>query len=366
VTSPSARLDDRHFLESRDASGMWRLVHDFPRQFETHPVLEPGGVADSGAAPPASARTWIGAMGGSAFAGEMLAPSFAGSLEITLVRSYTLPPAAAPGDRFVALSYSGNTAETLATFAEAGRRGLRRAAVTSGGALAELARQDGVPLLRIPGGLPPRAAAGLAYTAAYACLRPALAGGAGGLAGEAPGEPARIARRLSPCPELWGPAAPAAANLAKSTAAALHGRLPFVYAASGPAEAALVRWRGQLNENAKILCHTAVLPELHHNEVVGWNGDDPWVGTATVLLLREGSEDRETSRRLDVTREWLERRGVPVVELAALGETIPERVWWLCHLSDYVSLHLAALREVDPTPVAAIDELKKRLSEESA
>lgn len=362
MTAPSSRLDDRHFLESRDASGMWRLVHDFPRQFETHPVLEPGAPAESGAAPPLS-RLWIGAMGGSAFAGEMLVPSFAGTLEITLVRSYTLPPAAAPGDSFVALSYSGNTAETLATFSHAERRNLRRVAVTSGGALAELARQDGVPLLRLPGGLPPRAAAGLAYTAAYACLRPALARVPA--FEEAPGEPARIARSLASCPDLWGPAVPAATNLAKSTAAALHGRLPVVYAASGPAEAALVRWRGQLNENAKVLCHTALLPELHHNEIVGWSGDDPWVGTATVLILREGSEDHETSRRLDVTREWLGRRGVPVVELAAQGETIPERVWWLCHLSDYVSLYLAALREVDPTPVVAIDELKKRLSEES-
>jgi glucose/mannose-6-phosphate isomerase len=120
-----------------------------------------------------------------------------------------------------------------------------------------------------------------------------------------------------------------------------------------------------LNENAKVLCHTAVLPELHHNEIVGWSGDDAWIGAAAVVLLREGSEDQETSRRFDVTRDWLENRRIPVLEIAAEGGSTPERLWWLCHLSDYVSLYLAALREVDPTPVAAIDELKGILSKES-
>jgi glucose/mannose-6-phosphate isomerase len=361
ATGSAGRLDDRHFLGAKDASGMFRLVEEFPRQFETHPAFEPG---PDRPAPASSARLWIGAMGGSAFAAEMLAPVAAGVFEITLIRSYTLPRPAAPGDRFLALSYSGNTAETLASFAEAGRRGLHRSAITSGGSLATLARREDAPLLRLPGGYPPRAAAGFAYTAGFALLRPALAEAFG--ADEPPGEPARLARALAGCPAVWGPAVATEANRAKSIAAWLEGRFPIVYAAAGPAEAALLRWRGQLNENAKILCHTAVLPELNHNEIVGWSGDDPWIRIASVVLLREGSEDRETSRRFDVTREWLASRGVPVLEVVAQGDTVPERLWWLCHLSDYVSLYLAALREVDPTPVAAIDELKRRLSEESS
>jgi glucose/mannose-6-phosphate isomerase len=146
----------------------------------------------------------------------------------------------------------------------------------------------------------------------------------------------------------------------------LHGRLPVVYSGPGAPEAALLRWRTQLNENAKVLCHTAVVPEMNHNEVVGWSGTDPWVGQAVVLLLREGSEDRRTARRLAVTRDWLGRRGVPILEAEGEGATGGERLWWLCHLADYASVYLALLRGVDPTPVAAIAELKKRLAEDDS
>lgn len=352
-TGASGRLDDPAALAAGDPGGMLRLVESFPDQLrERPPEAEPTPLPEAPGRP-----LWVAAMGGSAFAGEMLAVALQpAGVPAAVIRGYTLPPTAAPGEWLVAISYSGDTEETLAVFEAAEARGLPRVAVTSGGRLAALARAAGVPLFTVRPGLPPRAAAGVLYAAASEAGRR--------LSGTAIPEPERLADHLSGCRARWGRDVPLAENGAKQLARDLHQRLPVIYAAAGAPEAALLRWRSQINENAKALCHTAAVPEMNHNEVVGWSGTDPWTGQALVLLLREGSEDRRTARRLAVTGEWLRRRGLPVREVEADGGTPAERLWWLCHLADYTSVYLALLRGVDPTPVAAIVELKKRLAED--
>jgi glucose/mannose-6-phosphate isomerase len=177
--------------------------------------------------------------------------------------------------------------------------------------------------------------------------------------------PERLSVHLEACRPLWGPVVETEANEAKRIALALHGRLPVIYAGVGAPEAALLRWRCNINENAKALCHTAVVPEMDHNEIVGWSGPESWAERATVVVLREGDEDRGTSRRLSATADWLRRHGAPVVEVVSRGATPLERLWWLCHLGDYVSVYLAALYAVDPTPITAISELKASLSEDN-
>ena len=302
-------------------------------------------------------------MGGSAFAGDVLAAGlFAAGVSTAVVRGYRLPAAARPGDWLLAISYSGNTEEALSVFDEAGRRGLTRLAITSGGRLEGAARGAGVPCLKLPAGLPPRAAAGYAYAAAFDVGLQLLPGGRD--ADHPLADPARLAEHLTRAAAGWAPGIPAADNPAKRIARALHERLPVVYSGVGPPEAAALRWRTQINENAKTLCHTAAVPELDHNEVVGWSGPDGWGARTCVVFLNEGDEDPATARRLEATREWLDHRGVPTQVVRAEGDTPLERLWWLCHLGDYVSVYLAALREVDPTPVTAIDELKKKLAED--
>lgn len=355
------RLDDLSALTRHDPAGMLGLVERFPGQFLTRPTAAELHALETLA--PAR-HLWVAAMGGSAFAGEMLAAGlYASGVETSLVRGYRLPAAAQPEDWLLAISYSGNTEEVLSVFEEAESRGLSRVAIASGGALEAAARAAGVPFLKLTGGLPPRAAAGYGYAAAWEVGARVVALGTG--SPEPLTDPGILAHHLSGAPALWGPGTPAERNEAKRIAAALFGRAPVVYSGVGPPEAAALRWRTQINENAKALCHTAAVPELDHNEVVGWSGPDSWRTTATVVFLREGSEDPGTARRLDATRAWLETRGVATLEVTGQGKSPLERLWWLCHLGDYVSVYLAALRELDPTPVTAIDELKKRLEDRS-
>ncbi|TPW05760.1 MAG: glucose/mannose-6-phosphate isomerase, partial [bacterium] len=148
------QLDDPSFVGRLDSSGMLRRVAEFPAQFSVRPGADEIHQLEQLA--PAR-HLWIAAMGGSAFAGEMLAAGlYASGVETSLVRGYRLPAAARPEDWLLAISYSGNTEEALSVFDEAEDRGLTRVAIASGGALADRARAAGVPLLSLIGGSPPR------------------------------------------------------------------------------------------------------------------------------------------------------------------------------------------------------------------
>jgi glucose/mannose-6-phosphate isomerase len=301
-------------------------------------------------------------MGGSAFAAEMIAQAISDrGVPAFVVRGYTLPRPAARGDWLIAVSYSGDTEEVLSVFRQAGERGLVLMAVSSGGLLKTAAREVEATYLGIEPGFPPRAGAGLAFRAL--CDLACRTGGSGDL-DPAVEDPARVAAHLESAAALWKPAVPLERNAAKTIATRLHGRLPFIYAGEGPPRAVLWRWATQINENAKAICHTALFPEQNHNEIVGWDGPDAWEKRACVVFLKGAGEDGPTARRLDVTRARLGSKSVPTLEVEAAGASTLLRLWWLSHLADYVSLYLAALREVDPTPVRAIADLKLRLLED--
>jgi glucose/mannose-6-phosphate isomerase len=146
----------------------------------------------------------------------------------------------------------------------------------------------------------------------------------------------------------------------------LLNRLPVVYSTSRLLDVAADRWRCQLNENAKVLCHTSVLPEHNHNEIVGMGSPVPVARSTAIVTLR----DRETHRRtrlryrllLDIVRGTYGR----AVEIASDGRSRLERLFSLIMLGDLVSVELARLRRVDPMGVERIDELKRRLAARSA
>lgn len=352
-------LDDPARLREHDPKDMLGLVRAFPHQFRVRPGAD--AIRPLEALPP-SGRLWVAAMGGSAFAADMLASGLATSgVQVTVVRGYELPAAARPEEWLLAISYSGDTEETLSVYEAAGGRGLCRVALTSGGTLARLAARDGTPVLEVPGGYPPRAAAGFLYAAA-AEVGHALAGQTTGSEEELE-DPGLLAGTLAAAAAGWAPEVPEADNLAKRVARTLHGRLPVLYSGVGRPETAALRWRTQINENAKALCHTAALPEMNHNEIVGWESGAPGLAQAACLFLLTGDEHPRTRARLDITRAWLERLGGLTMEIQAVGRHPLEKLWWLAHLGDYVSVYLAALEGVDPTPVAAITALKQRLAE---
>ena len=339
-------------LDPRDMTGR---VLGFPRQLRDAWALATDGPDLLGASRPR--RIWVVGMGGSAIGGDFLR-SFAeaqGRVAVDVVRGYELPGAAADDAFGLFVSYSGNTEETLTAWDEAERRGLPRAAITSGGALLERARAAGVPVLVIPGGSPPRSALGWTSVPLFRALSRA------GLLDVSEKE---LGAAASACEEVvatWGPEGPEEPRLTAWAAEAARG-LPVIYAAERPHRATATRWVGQLHENAKTLSHAALLPEQNHNEIVAWERPGAGVAAAVVALLDDPAVHPRVRRRLDLLAQRVAEAGRPVTRFAARGAGLLGRLYSLALLGDLASLHVAAAAGVDPTPVEGIDRLKRDLA----
>jgi glucose/mannose-6-phosphate isomerase len=321
-------------------------------------ALERGAAKRWGARGAAPDLLAVGGLGGSAIAADLTANLFADRLPHPLitVREYHWPAFVTRHSMALLCSYSGNTEETLALYRAAGERGVPRAAISSGGQLAKWCARDDVPCTMVPGGSPPRAALFGSWVALTGLLH--------GLDWIEDPEPAwrEAAQTLARGAAAMGENVPEAANPAKRLARALAGRLVFVYAASERLGAVATRVRNQINENAKLLGHSALVPELNHNEIVGWEIPGQVHRMASVLLLRDREDGPELAKRLTLTAEYAAAHGAEVHEWPSSGEGRLARLASLVQLGDYLSFYLALLNGADPTPIASIDEFKRRLA----
>jgi glucose/mannose-6-phosphate isomerase len=298
----------------------------------------------------------VAGMGGSAIGGG-LARAILGdhaSRPMAVARAYGLPPWVTPDTTVLCASYSGNTEETLACYDAAGFVGARRVVVTSGGKIAEQARADGVPVIPIPGGFQPRAA--VAYLT-VAALEVAALCGVGTRMNSEVDVAASHAEALA---AEWGPDG-AEDNLAKTIARAIVGSIPQI-AGAGLTAPIAYRWKTQLNENAKLPAFSAELPELDHNEIVGWEGVDG-LGPFSAIFLDDADHHPRVRHRIELTDWLVEPSAHASLRVESQGRNPVERVFSLVLLGDLVSLYVAVLRGVDPTPVAVLERLKEQLAE---
>ena len=310
------------------------------------------------APPRPPARLAVGGMGGSAIAADLTRGLYEDRLPrpLEVVRGYRWPGWVG-GDALTLLSsYSGETEETLALYRDAGGRGAMRLALSTGGTLGACCARDGVFVHPLPPGSPPRAALFSSWVALTGLLH-AL----GWVEDPAPGWREAAARLAEREAEL-GPAVPETRNPAKRLARGLAGRLVYLYAGSGPLEAVALRWRQQLHENAKLLAHSAVVPELDHNEIVGWERPGALHRGIAVVVLHDPEDAPEIRTRLTLTGEYARRQGAAVHEWEAPPGPRLARLASLVQFGDYLSLYLALLAGADPTPIASIDAFKRRLA----
>ena len=354
VPAPSGAAADlsRASIEAVDRSGMLRDVLDQGRQLldalwrveaaGIQPREAPGGLLVCG-------------MGGSGIGGDLAAAALGSraAKPIRTVRDYAPGPGLGPETLVLCASYSGETEETLACYRAAGAAGATRVALTAGGKLAEEARRDGVPVIGIPGGFQPRAAIAYMVVAALECA--ALCGAAPFLADEI----RSAAALLETLAGEWGPEA-GEDSAAKALAGDLRGTVPVVFGAGGAVPVA-TRWKTQLNENAETPAFAAALPEADHNEICAWPRA-PAVAPLYGVLLRGPDLEERISRRLELTAKALAPGATGVTVLDGRGETPLEQVLSLVLLGDLVSLYLAVLGGIDPTPVEAIERFKRELA----
>jgi glucose/mannose-6-phosphate isomerase len=339
---------------SKGFETMWAHVGALPAQ-----LAESWAVGAPGVAANATRSVVVCGMGGSAAAAELVAGVLdPARMQLRVQRDYEIDHALAAGTLLVFSSYSGNTEETLSAWAAAEEiaPGLPRVVICGGGRLGELADAAAVPRVPLPGGLPPRASLGHGIGALCAVLERA---GNPGLAEQVP---AAIAA-LEAGNRRWGLGGmPADDEALTMLARELNARWPMLYSGCRLTHAVARRWRAQLNENAKLLVSSAELPELDHNEVVGWGQPTVARGEVRVLALRDESESPRVGLRFEATREalgldgstWFERRTLSGPPLARMSGLVQE--------GDVLSCLLAREAGIDPMPVEVIDRLKERLA----
>ena len=297
----------------------------------------------------------VAGMGGSGIGGA-LARAILGvraTRPIVLARDYGLPASTTPDTTVLVASYSGNTEEALAAYDAAEALGARRVVVTTGGKLAELARGDGVPVIPIAGGMQPRVA--VAYMTVAALEVAAASGAAPSLHAEIDVAAAHAERLV----EEWGPDGPED-SIAKAVARELHGTIPVI-AGSGITAPIAYRWKTQLNEMAKTPAFAHELPELDHNELVGWDGARE-VGPFSAVFLDDPDLHPRVRARIELTKRLIEPSAEATIVAHPPDGERAERVIALLLLGDLVSVYVAVLRGVDPTPVAVLEQLKGELA----
>ena len=254
---------------------------------------------------------------------------------------------------FVAVSYSGNTEETLAAAKAGLDAGLPLVAITTGGELGSMAAGAGSPIIEIPAGLQPRVA--LAYQAG--AVTRTLAAVSGAL--DAVGELRSTADLVDGL--LAGGAGPSA-TLGRDLADAMYGRITVIYGGRGIGFVAASRWKAQINENAKMLAFASEVPELDHNELEGWSTLDTMSRrTVALVTLRDPGGHGRIDKRMLLTSDVIKEKVAHVGEVIAQGESALDRFFSLAVVGDVTSVTLADLAAVDPTPVALLEGFKKRL-----
>jgi len=292
---------------------------------------------------------FISGLGGSGIGGGFVQDFVrtACKLPVVVSKGYHAPAWVNKHTLAICSSYSGNTEETLSTFEQLLGTGAKIVCIASGGKLIELAKKHGLDYVQLPGGWSsPRACLGYSVVAQLGVLRAAKL------------IPGKILGSVKAAQKLLVKDDADIQKKAKKIAGFLAEKTPVIYAPDH-IESVAVRWRQQINENAKMLCWHHVVPEMNHNELVGWRNNRPEIA---VVWLRNRDDFQRTSLRMDINKEIVEHFTATSIEVWSKGKSLVEKAFYLVHLGDWVSYYLAEIRDVDPVEIKVIDYLKGELA----
>ncbi|TET28137.1 bifunctional phosphoglucose/phosphomannose isomerase [Candidatus Aerophobetes bacterium] len=351
-------LDDLEKIEAIDKERMRDFLLEFPlhckrarRLAEEYPI--PKELSKK------KEKIIICGLGGSAIGGEILKTLLYHEEDVAVFinRNYSLPELAGRNTLIFAVSYSGNTEETLAAYKEARKRGCPIFCISSGGELRRRSEEDGVPCLVIPSGMPPRCALGYLFIPMLRVLERAN--------WLRPHDYEKLFQVLTDLRDRLSPSVPTRENLAKEAAIDLYGKIPLIWGVEGRTDAVAHRLKTQFNENSKILAFWDVFPELNHNEIVGWGGEGKIdLKNFYPIFIREEGEEEKIRKRIEVTQSLLEKVGIKGKEIWTEGRDLLPKILSSIYTGDWISFYLALIQGIDPTPVEPIDLLKRKLSQD--
>lgn len=326
---------------------MNELIERFMDQLEEG--LQIGRNASIRPASPDITHIYVAGLGGSGIGADFVASYVQNECKLPFLvrKGYSVPAFVGPKTLAIASSYSGNTEETLISYAQIKAQGARLLCVASGGKIIEAAKADGNDFIQVPGNWPsPRACLGYSVTAQLAALQH-LGYISDRCLNEIEGAIGLLRKEASDIREQ-----------AKSIAQKLHHKIPVIYI-EDRMEPVAVRLRQQINENSKALCWHHVIPEMNHNELVGWTEENK---DLVVLYLRNDDDYARNAVRMDINKKIIGKYAGEIIEVYSKGANLIEKSLYLVHLGDWISWELSVLRNVDALEVNVIDYLKGELA----
>lgn len=329
---------------------MKQLVQEFSTQLQEALII---GRSYRFAAPKRSFENVVlTGLGGSGIGGSIIQNYVSGSLKVPFVvnKDYSLPAFVGKDTLVIACSYSGNTEETIMALKAALKAKATVVCITSGGTIAEMAEKKGLDCILLPAGMPPRSCLGYSlvqvlFTMAHFELIPMA-----------------FEKDIKASIKLLQTEGKSLEAEGKKLAKKLAGTTPIIYAASD-FEGVAMRFRQQINENGKMLAWHHVIPEMNHNELVGWRDKDE---SRAVVILRNDTDFERVQRRMEITKQVFKKCTKNITEIYSQGKSYLEKTFYLVHLTDWCSVYLAELHGVDATEVQVIDFLKAELTKEVA
>ncbi|MCB0705417.1 MAG: bifunctional phosphoglucose/phosphomannose isomerase [Saprospiraceae bacterium] len=326
---------------------MKKLIAGFPAQLIE--ALEIGAAANIRKSEKPIHKAYVAGMGGSGIGADFVASFIRDESPIPYHtgKGYDIPAWVDENTLAIASSYSGNTEETLSAFQQFQERGAKIVCLASAGKLVESAKANGLDYIQLPAGSPsPRACLGYSLVQQLWILNKL------GIIGSS------LLDQIRGASDFLTKHQESIQERAKQIAALIHDRVPIIYTLDR-FEPVAVRMRQQFNENGKMLCWHHVIPEMNHNELVGWREED---SRLAVLFLRSSLESHRNQTRTEITKEVVGNFAGSVLEIQAKGDNLVEQSLYLVHLADWLSAYLADERGFDAIEIKVIDFLKESLA----
>ncbi len=287
-------------------------------------------------------------LGGSGIGGSIVQNYVFDKVSIPFIvnKDYSLPKFVNSRSLVIVSSYSGNTEETISAMQQAIKARATIVCITSGGKIAEIAKKKKLDCILLPAGMPPRSCIGYSMTQVLFTFSHF------GLIQDDLSKTIKASIKLLKADEKD------IQSKARAIARKLYGKLPVIYSSSA-FEGVAARVQQQLNENSKMLCWHNVIPEMNHNELVGWRDKD---ASKAVVFLKDAEDAERVRIRFQIIKQIIKKYTPNIIEINSKGKSYWEKVFYFIHLTDWVSVMLAELRKQDATEVRVIDFLKKELS----
>ncbi|MEQ9090361.1 MAG: bifunctional phosphoglucose/phosphomannose isomerase [Balneola sp.] len=344
----------KELINRVDSGNMWGLISDFPKHWKE--VMKLTEDIELNIDKSRIKNICFAGMGGSAIGADLIRAYSLKSCPypVQVNRHYEIPNYIDENTLFIACSFSGNTEETLTALNSAMEKGAQIIGVTSGGELKKQAIEHEFDYIQIPGGMPPRAALAYSFVPLFRIFQ---------TLGYLDESDSVLDDTYNLLRDGVSKFIDIEDNDALALARELNESLPIIYSDALLMEPVNLRWRGQIEENSKMLVYGNLIPEMNHNEIVGWEHIAHLAGRLTVVMLKDRDDNPRVTKRMEIVKELVMDQALSVIEISTIGNSRLERMFSLVQLADWVSMYLALLNEIDPTPIAKIDILKSKLAQ---